>query len=104
MNQECTAGCSKRSPSKASASEETRRTLRYVESLSDARTKLADVFSILLEHPFDGTTGGRIQFSRDSSGLVRQPACKHRVFHRLGHGNGIFSSGNGRVHEYRVRP
>jgi hypothetical protein len=30
-------------------SEEARRTLRYVESLSDARTLLADFFSILLE-------------------------------------------------------
>jgi hypothetical protein len=31
----------------AAASEETRRTLRYVESLSEARTTLADFFSIL---------------------------------------------------------
>jgi hypothetical protein len=30
------------------ASEEARRTLRYVEPLSDARTMLADFFSILL--------------------------------------------------------
>ncbi len=30
-------------------SEEARRTLRYVESLSDARTPLADFFSILLK-------------------------------------------------------
>ena len=43
------AGCSKRPSSKAAASEEARRTLRYVEPLSDARTKLADFFSILLE-------------------------------------------------------
>src|SRR5438874_13521275 len=35
-------------PSKAAASEEVRRTLRYVEPLSDARTLLADFFSILL--------------------------------------------------------
>ncbi len=42
------AGCSKRPSSKAAASEEARRTLRYVESLSDARTKLAGFFSILL--------------------------------------------------------
>ncbi|TKS63090.1 MAG: hypothetical protein EWM73_01802 [Nitrospira sp.] len=34
--------------SKAAASEEARRTLRYVEPLSDARTPLADFFSILL--------------------------------------------------------
>ena len=32
------AGCSKRPFSKAAASEEARRTLRYVESLSDAKT------------------------------------------------------------------
>jgi hypothetical protein len=42
------AGCSKRPFSKAAASKEARRTLRYVESLSDARTPLADFFSILL--------------------------------------------------------
>ena len=43
------AGCTKRPFNKAAASEETRRTLRYVEPLSDARTMLADFFSILLE-------------------------------------------------------
>ena len=35
--------------SKAAASEEGRRTLRYVEPLSEVRTPLADFFSILLE-------------------------------------------------------
>jgi hypothetical protein len=34
--------------SKAASSEEARRTLRYSEVLSDARTPLADFFSILL--------------------------------------------------------
>ena len=48
MVQEQLAGCSKRLSSEAAASEEARRALRYVESLSDARTKLADFFSILL--------------------------------------------------------
>ena len=43
------SGCSKRPFSKAAASEEARRTLRYVEPLSDARTMLADFFSILLD-------------------------------------------------------
>ena len=43
-----TSGCSKRLSSKAAAVEEARRTLRYVEPLSDARTPLADFFSILL--------------------------------------------------------
>jgi hypothetical protein len=66
------AGCSKRPdfspaqpwraktrlvPSKAAASEEARRTLRYVEPLSDVRTPLADFFSILLE----GSPGGANQ-------------------------------------------
>ena len=41
-------GCAKRPSSKAAASEEARRTLRYVEPLSDARTMLAVFFSILL--------------------------------------------------------
>jgi hypothetical protein len=44
-----TSGCSKRLSSKAAASEEARRTLRYVEPLNDARTPLADFFSILLD-------------------------------------------------------
>ena len=35
---------------KAPANEEARRTLRYVEVLSDVRTPLAGFFSILLEH------------------------------------------------------
>jgi hypothetical protein len=43
-----TEGWSKRLSSKAAASEEARRTLRYVEPLSDARTKLECVFTILL--------------------------------------------------------
>ena len=43
------SGCSKKLSSKAAASEEARRTLRYVEPLSDARTMLADFFSILLD-------------------------------------------------------
>ena len=46
------AGCSKRLSSKAAASEEARRTLRYVESLREARTPLADFFSILLDLMF----------------------------------------------------
>ena len=41
-------GCSKSLFSKAAASEEARRSLRYVEPLSDARTMLADFFSILI--------------------------------------------------------
>jgi hypothetical protein len=39
----------KKAASKAAASEEARRTLRYVEPLSAARTPLANFFSILLE-------------------------------------------------------
>ena len=41
-------GYSKWPSSKAAASEDARRTLRYVEVLNDARTPLAGVFSILL--------------------------------------------------------
>jgi hypothetical protein len=37
-------------PCKAAANEEAKRTLRYVELLSEARMKLVDFFSILLEH------------------------------------------------------
>jgi hypothetical protein len=37
----------KKAVSKAAASEEARRTLQYVEPLRDARTLLADFFSIL---------------------------------------------------------
>ena len=52
--------------SKAAASEEARRTLRYVEPLSDARTPLADFFSILL------TGDGRIsEIVRRFHGLYR---------------------------------
>jgi hypothetical protein len=50
------AGCSKWPSSAAAASEEARRTLRYVEPLSDARTKLADFFSILLKNLYQGDT------------------------------------------------
>jgi hypothetical protein len=42
------AGCSKRPSRKAAASEEVRRTLRYVEPLSEARTPLANFFNSLL--------------------------------------------------------
>ena len=48
LAQERIAGCSKMPSSKAAASEEARRTLRYVELLSDASTPLVDFFSILL--------------------------------------------------------
>ena len=47
------SGCSKRLFSKAAASEEARRTRRYVEPLSDARTPLAAFFNILLEFLHD---------------------------------------------------
>ena len=42
------AGCSERLSSKAAASAEARRTLRYVEPLSAARTRLADFINSLL--------------------------------------------------------
>ena len=43
----------RRSAGKAAVSEEARRTLRYVEPLSDTRTPLADFFSILLVGHYD---------------------------------------------------
>ena len=45
----------KKAASKAAVSEEAMHTLRYVEPLSDARTMLADFFSILRER--SGVTG-----------------------------------------------
>jgi hypothetical protein len=51
------AGCSKRPSSKAAASEDARRTFRYVELLSEARTLLADFFSILLKRALAVRTG-----------------------------------------------
>jgi hypothetical protein len=51
------SGCSKWPSSKAAANEEAKRTRRYVEPLNDARTPLADVFSILFTRLF-----GRGQF------------------------------------------
>jgi hypothetical protein len=48
------AGCSKSSSSKAAASEDPEAyPLGYVEDLNDARTPLADFFSILLEQIAD---------------------------------------------------
>jgi hypothetical protein len=49
--------------SKAAASEEARRTLRCVEPLSEARTPLADFFSILL-----GCEPGRLPIHNPDSG------------------------------------
>ena len=75
---ECYEGCSKSPFSKAAVSEEVRRTFRYVEPLSDSRTKLADFFSILLiayldeqvvgSQPILSDTGPRIE--REMSGGV----------------------------------
>jgi len=65
--EEYRAGCSNRPSSKAAASEEARRTLRYVELLSEARTKLADCFSILLQRRrgFSGDKGSEQYLVRD---------------------------------------
>ena len=61
------AGCSKRSSSKAAASEKPKRTLcSYVEALSDARTQLAVVFNNLTK---EGATG----FDGDTDAIV---ACR----------------------------
>ncbi|MEQ1845936.1 MAG: hypothetical protein ABL983_10235, partial [Nitrospira sp.] len=42
------AGCSERPSSEAATSEEAKRTLRYVEPLSDVRTKREDFLNSLL--------------------------------------------------------
>ena len=62
------AGCSKGPSSKAAASEEARRTLRYVEPLSAARTLLADVFSIRL-----------VDQRCDLEGLLNQAIARERL-------------------------
>ena len=54
---------------KAAASEEARRTLRYVEPLSDARTPLAAFFSIL-----PGFIGGGQQNRSPQSHYLSNPA------------------------------
>ena len=69
------AGCSKWPSSKAAASEEARRTLRYVEPLNDARTPLTDFFSILLE------TDGFDQ--RQLIRRQREPLALEIFFHML---------------------
>jgi hypothetical protein len=58
------SGCSKRPSSKAAVSEVARRTLRYVEPLSDARTPLAVFFSILLLARSLFLLGGGAQFAQ----------------------------------------
>ncbi len=61
------AGCSKRPSSKAAASEEARRTLRYVEPLSDARTPLVGFFSILSEVAVIDDLPGIVQLIQQGS-------------------------------------
>src|SRR4029077_6171764 len=67
-----TSGCSKRLPSKAATSEEARRMLRYVETLSEARTKLADFLSILLvsSRRLDRPRGCPVAFARVTMGRL----------------------------------
>ena len=66
-------GGSKRPSNKAAASEEARRTLRYVELLSDARTKLAGFFSVQL--------GDDAKFSADSG---ERDASSYQLFVLVG--------------------
>src|SRR6185437_1576428 len=103
------SGCSKRlliapaqsrraetrlSTGKAAASEAARHTPRYVEPLSDARTPLADFFSILLEHPFDRATGRRIEFPGNAAGFVSQTTGMNRILHRFRHGKRVLCASN----------
>src|SRR5688572_17763779 len=81
----------KQAVQQAAAREEARRTLRYVEPLSDARTPLADCFSILLrlcgpsetdQHTFDRFLHHRIlifkQRKQGVDGLLR-PEARERL-------------------------
>ena len=95
------SGCSKRLVSKAAASEEARRTLRYVEPLSDARTPLATFFSILLEFlhdPFGIADQFHVALSVDWLFLCRA-CCLDSAF-PIGHlrtvGGGEFLLGHAR--------
>jgi len=67
-----TSGCSKGPSSKTAASEVARRTFRYVEPLSEARTKLADFFSILLvsSRRLDRPRGCPVAFARVTLGRL----------------------------------
>ena len=67
------AGCSKRLSSKAAVSEKARRTLRYVEPLSEARTPLADFFSILRDAPIQdmgSTSKAQWEKIKDASNIL----------------------------------
>ena len=76
------AGSLKRPPSKAAASEEMRRTLRYVESLSDARTPLTDFFNSLLEEA--GLTTGEAQCVKCFVDLLGRVLRRHREAYTAG--------------------
>ena len=78
MNAGILSGCSKRLSSKAAASEGARRTLRYVESLSDVRTSLAAFFSILLS-----------RFESPAESILTGDAGDHKL------GQVVFSTGFG---------
>ena len=67
-------GCSERPSSKAAASDEARRTLRYVEPLSAARTLLADFLNGLLF----GLEPGDRDRSIGQTHTVRRP-LSHRM-------------------------
>ena len=70
------SGCSKRLSSKAVASEEARRTLRYVEPLSEARTPLVGFFSILLVHLKESAMFDLYQEERTIQCSVRSERCR----------------------------
>ena len=63
-------GCSKGHPARPQRAKKRRRTLRYVELLSEARTPLADFFSILLTFELS-------DLAHEEHGL--QPQCDSRI-------------------------
>ena len=80
MKASIASGCSKRPSSKAAASEEARRTRRYVELLREARTPLAAFFSILLAVEFLQPVAGALDtnVSVGSIVLFREIVAKRR--------------------------
>ncbi len=91
-------------PSEAAASAEAEAYFEpYVEPLRDARTKLAALFNILLEHAFDRATRRRIESPGNAAGLVGQTSGLDRIFHGLGHGDRILRTCDSCIHEHRIR-
>jgi len=92
-------------PSKAAASEAASRTLRYVDPLSDARTPLADFFSILLESLARkvGVLYSRVWFRRSLTVPVpTDPGPLHSIPPALFRAHESFQTGGYQGHKIRL--